>query len=101
MIFNLFNKKEKIYNGVVKEFNNSKYLILEKSLFKKIKRFSKKYTSYDMLLTNSNEITLIVGLNNPFKFNKRSKINMIFIPTKISYYLQHYNIKIKLIKEKQ
>ena len=38
---------------------------------------------------------------NIFKFNKRSKINMIFIPTKISYYLQHYNIKIKLIKEKQ
>lgn len=99
MKFRLF--KERIYNGTVKEFNNSKYLIIEKSLFRKIRRLSKRYNSYDFRRDNSNQFSLLVGSNYPFKLNKKSKINMIFIPTKISYYLQHYNLKIKLIKDKE
>lgn len=95
MKFNLL-RKQKFYSGRIEIVNDYKYLIIDKDLTNKIK----KYPTYDLELDNTNSIILKVGYSFPFKINKRSKVYALFMPTKITCYIGHFNtIIIKLMKE--
>lgn len=95
MKFNLL-KKKKIYSGKIERINDYQYLIIDKSLKNKIKR----YPTYDLELDNSNSVILKVGHFLPFKLNKNFKTCALFVPTKVSYHIGHFNtILIKIKKE--
>ena len=95
MKFRLFNK-EKIYYGKIDMIYDVMYLIIDKTLRKKIKR----YPTYDIELKNTNSIILKVGYSYPFKLNKVAERYALFIPTKVLYKLGSFNrIIIKLERE--
>ena len=70
-------------------------------LYRKIRRLSRKYHTYDIDLTNTNELELKIGHFYPFKLRRKFDYGYIFIPTKASYFIRNYNVIVKLIVNKE
>lgn len=100
---NIFNKnKESRYTGTIELLNyKDKYLMPDIKLYRKIRRLSRKYHTYDIDLTNTNELELKIGHFYPFKLRRKFDYGYIFIPTKASYFIRNYNVIVKLIVNKE
>lgn len=102
MKFNLFRKSDNMFTGTIEILNKKdRYLYPDIKLYRKIRRLSKKYHTYDIDLTNTNEILLKIGHFYPFKLRRKFDYGYLFIPTKVSYFVKTYNINVKLYIDKE
>ena len=102
MKFSIFKKKEDKYTGTIEILNyKDRYLYPEYKLYRKIKKLSRKYHTYDLNMINKNELELRIGNIYPFKIQNKFDYGYIFIPTKVSCFLREYNVYIKLVINKE